>query len=282
MAFGHRIRNISTTKEVTTVKPHEMEHVVLPHETDASVHGKKQDTKEENLAKSSKPESSSEDFAVPLSSNFTSSCSPIHRYGDCKDSDDEDEVFDSHRGSDVFGMVESMKEIPSVADSSTYVSGLNRKNVRHRNAYISPVLNPVENLSQWNAVKSKGTLPSTPQKENLELEQESTDEEFQYSSKSSQEPCVDASLSNWLASSEATPVSKNTATMPLEATITPVKTNTLQGSSSPRRSGHNEMPVVGTVGTYWRQELSDKDHDSASSFKGIPNTTSKYREVDLK
>ncbi|XP_023548184.1 protein JASON-like [Cucurbita pepo subsp. pepo] len=265
--------NISTTEELTSVKPHEHEHVV-------SVHGMNQDLEEDSVEKSSKPESSSEDFVVPLNPNFRSPFPPVHRYRNCKDSDDEDDVFDSHLGrdeNDEFGTVESMKESSSVADSSMSVSRLNPTNVRHRTAYVCPVLKPVENLSQWNAVKSKSALPSTPQKENLELEQESTGEEFPYSSKASQELCVDASLSNWLASSEATPVSKITTTMALEAIVTPVKSSTLQGSSS-QSSSHSELPVVRNVVIYRRQGASDKDRDSASSFKGIPNTTSKYRE----
>ncbi|XP_038874800.1 protein JASON-like isoform X2 [Benincasa hispida] len=273
--------------EITSVKPHEDEHIALPQEDAASVHSKKQCLKkeEESVEKSSKPESSTENFVVPLNPNFKSSFPPIHRYMNCKDSDDEDEVFDSHLASDEndeFGMVESMKEDSSVAESSENVGRLNPTNVRHRTAYFCNVLNPVENLSQWNAVKSKKEFPSTPQKENVELEQESSVEEFPYSSsKPSREVCVDASLSNWLASSEATPVSKITATMgleTLEATITPVKSGTLQGSSSVKRIGRGEMPEVGKVRMYCRQGVSDKDRDSASSFKGIPNTTSKYRE----
>lgn len=271
--------------EVTSVKPHEDEHIVLPQEDAASVHGKKQGLNEEedSVETLSKPESSSEDFVVPLNPNFKSSCPPIHRYRNCKDSDDEDDVSDSHLASDEngeFGMVESLQEDSSVAESSMNVCRLNPTNVRHRTAYVCSVLNPVENLSQWNAVKSKKEFPSTLQKENVELEQESSVEEFSYSSsKPSREPCVDASLSNWLNSSEATPVSKLTATMALEATITPVKSGTLQGSSPMKRSGHGEMPEVGTVGMYCRQGVTSyKDRDSASSFKGIPNTTSKYRE----
>ncbi|XP_022157535.1 uncharacterized protein LOC111024204 isoform X2 [Momordica charantia] len=254
--------DISPMEEVNCVKPHD-QYVVLSYEEADSVHGKKQDKREmeASAAKASKPESSSEDIAVSLSPSFTSSCPPTHRYRNCKDSDDEDEVFDSH---DENEMVES---ISSVANSSAYVCGSNRKKARHRTAYICPVRNPVENLSQWNVVKSKGALPPTPQKENLKLEQESTSSKSK-AFKSSKEPSVDASLSNWLASSESTPVGPITTTMALEDTVTPpVKSSTLQGSSSPGRSSRNEMP-----------EASDEDHDSASSFKGIPNTTSKYRE----
>ncbi|XP_004140573.1 uncharacterized protein LOC101205962 isoform X2 [Cucumis sativus] len=277
---GNRIDGL----EVASVKSHEDEHIVLPQQDAVSVHGKKQGQKEEEDSeeKLSKSESSSEDFVVPLNANFKSSCPRIHRYGNCKDSDDEDEdeVFDTHLDSDEndeLGIVESMKEDSSVDESSMDVCRLNPTNVRHRTAYVSSVLNPVENLSQWNAVKSKKEFPPKLQKENAKLEQESSVDGFPYSSEPSGEPCVDASLSNWLPSSQATPV-KITPTMALEATMTPLKSGTLQGSSSLKGSGHSKMSEVGTAGMYHRQGVSHKDCDSASSFKGIPNTTSKYRE----
>ncbi|KAA0039885.1 DNA ligase 1 [Cucumis melo var. makuwa] len=278
---GNRIDGL----EVASVKHHEDEHIVLPQQDVVSVHGKKQGQKEEEDSeeKLSKSESSSEDFVVPLNPNFKSSCPRIHRYRNCKDSDneDEDEVFDTHLGSDEndeLGIVESMKEDSSLDESSMDVCRLNPTNVRHRTAYVYSVLNPVENLSQWNAVKSKKEFSPKLQKENVELEQESSVDGFPYSSEPSREPCVDASLSNWLPSSQATPVSKITPTMALEATITPLKSGTLQGSSSLKGSGDSKMSEVGTARMYRRQGVSHKDRDSASSFKGIPNTTSKYRE----
>ncbi|KAK9733788.1 hypothetical protein RND81_04G092500 [Saponaria officinalis] len=54
--------------------------------------------------------------------------------------------------------------------------------------------------------------------------------------------------------------------------------------SSPRRSpsrSPNEKPLVGTVGIHWdngNDRTPVADSSSSSSFKGIPNTTSKYRE----
>ena len=56
-------------------------------------------------------------------------------------------------------------------------------------------------------------------------------------------------------------------------------------SSSPRKSpsrSPDEMPLIGTVGTYWSHAGPAKDSGSASSYKEIPNTTSKYREVHVK
>ncbi|KDP40376.1 hypothetical protein JCGZ_02374 [Jatropha curcas] len=61
------------------------------------------------------------------------------------------------------------------------------QNARNRSQYVHPVLNPVENLGQWKAVKAKGTLPPVKRqrKENVALDKEIA---------------VDASLSNWLVS----------------------------------------------------------------------------------
>ncbi|XP_022848890.1 protein JASON-like [Olea europaea var. sylvestris] len=55
----------------------------------------------------------------------------------------------------------------------------------------------------------------------------------------------------------------------------------MSASSYPRKSlsrNPDEMLIIGTVGTYWNDSGSAKHSDSVSSYKGIPNTTSKYRE----
>ncbi|VVA91364.1 unnamed protein product [Arabis nemorensis] len=52
-------------------------------------------------------------------------------------------------------------------------------------------------------------------------------------------------------------------------------------TSTPRKSpskSPDETPIIGTVGGYWGNHIKAIDCGSASSFKGIPNTTSKYRE----
>ncbi|PWA85238.1 hypothetical protein CTI12_AA151270 [Artemisia annua] len=73
-------------------------------------------------------------------------------------------------------------------------SDTNYRNARDENGYILSILNPVENLDQWKALKSKGTtkpLSLNLQKENLPEKKNQI-----------QETAVDASLSNWLISSE--------------------------------------------------------------------------------
>ncbi|GJY36805.1 eisosome protein SEG2-like protein [Tanacetum coccineum] len=121
-----------------------------------------------------------------------------YRYGNCLESDDEFEDFDhedydfdeddydldDEDDDDGYGDVEE------VLDPSTE----SNRNARDENGYILSILNPVENLDQWKALKSKGTtkpLSVNLQKENLPQEKNQT-----------QETAVDASLSNWLISSE--------------------------------------------------------------------------------
>ncbi|GMH20475.1 hypothetical protein Nepgr_022316 [Nepenthes gracilis] len=125
--------------------------------------------------------------------------------------------------------------------------------------------------------------------------------------KNDQEIAVDASLSNWLVSSYKSPI-KNTKTTTLdEAVVSKTSSAMLHGSnslrteeerpnlgaltaevpkqlslsSSPQRSpsrNHANMDIPGTVGAHWNDRTPVRDPGSASSFKGMPNTTSKYKE----
>ncbi|CAL0321322.1 unnamed protein product [Lupinus luteus] len=191
-------------------------------------------------------------------------------------------------------------------------------NARDRSVYLHPVLNPVENLTQWKVVKSKRTKPLRPLNKNClssnhELkntfsaeEPSSKEQVFSINSdtgtsrKLKQEISVDASLSNWLVSPQTTPVNKAGSLHSLAGTpdrTTPRRTvinhedrpilgaltieEIRQFSATPKKSpSHSldEMPIIGTVGTYWSFTDSTEDSSSVSSFKGIPNTTSKYRE----
>ncbi|XP_014513790.1 uncharacterized protein LOC106772124 isoform X1 [Vigna radiata var. radiata] len=181
-------------------------------------------------------------------------------------------------------------------------------NARDRSAYVHPVLKPVENLTQWKVVKSKKT-PLRPQKE-YEFGEAVEESPFSLKSESdtpkklNQEIPVDASLSNWLVSPETTPVNKaGSVTLfpgtpdrstpqspysvlshedrPILGALTLEEIKQFSATSSPRKSpsrSPDEMPIIGTVGTYWNFAASSEGSGSASSFKGIPNSTSKYRE----
>jgi hypothetical protein len=318
--------------------------------------GKKRE--EENLAKSNLSKSSSEDSSITSSSG---PYPPNHRYQNWRDSDDEYEGLD-HEDSDLDdedddddeeeeglevnglfedddGIVESRRTISAArvfteeVDCSVPICGLRNGEpkpvgsnpyARDRSTYVHPVLNPVENLTQWKAVKAKGTPPLRPLKENLVSNEQprvsfgsepgfkelsfSFKSKTDQAKKSMQEVAVDASLSNWLVSSDMTPVNKtstiglNTTTVtpeksmsqgsnswrsqddrPILGALTVEELKQFSASSSPRKSpirSPDEMPIIGTVGTYWNH--TTKDSGSVSSYKGIPNTTSKYREVYLK
>lgn len=306
---------------------------------------------EEKSAKSSKSNLLSEDDSNTSSS--LSSYPPNHRYQNCRESDDEedemqfgesdlddedDEFNDSDEEDDeiigsntsipadqVIGEdVDPMAVCPS-PQRELKTMGVN-PNVRDRSTYVHPVLNPVENISQWKAVKGRGTPPLKPKKENLTSYEEaprlsfSMEPSFKRSSFNNnkskinqpetpnQDIAVNASLSNWLVSPETTPSNKTSTTIggiantvssqkgmsylsnsprsqedrPILGALTLEEIRQFSASNSPRKSPNrspDDMPIVGTVGTYWNHTGSAKDSDSASSYKGIPNTTSKYREV---
>ncbi|TXG72410.1 hypothetical protein EZV62_000989 [Acer yangbiense] len=90
------------------------------------------------------------------------------------------------------------------------------RNARNRSQYISSVLNPVENLTQWKAIKARTAPTKHPRMENIALEKEQSvpfslkpssnlypsnlESKHNQSKPQFQEIAVNASLSNWLAS----------------------------------------------------------------------------------
>ncbi|CAH8336744.1 unnamed protein product [Eruca vesicaria subsp. sativa] len=132
----------------------------------------------------------------------------------------------------------------------------------------------------------------------LSFKQDSTIESKKAGNK---ELTVDASLSTWLSTSETgsecnsvsnTPVkSKSTSyskrvinshdDRPVLCALTAEEIKQFSATSTPRKSprkSHDETPIIGTVGGYWDHSKAADSGGSVSSFKGIPNTTSKYRE----
>ncbi|XP_031276650.1 death domain-associated protein 6 [Pistacia vera] len=91
-----------------------------------------------------------------------------------------------------------------------------KRNARDRSQFVNSVLNPVENLTQWKAVKARAAAPKHLRKENNALQQEpqtpfdfkkgsnmypsSLGQNHSQSEALVQEIAVNASLSNWLAS----------------------------------------------------------------------------------
>ncbi|GKU86239.1 hypothetical protein SLEP1_g788 [Rubroshorea leprosula] len=328
----------------TNVKTYE--HVLLDEVTDFPKQ-KEEDKKKEKaeiLTKSSQSECSSEHSSITSSS---SSYPPNHRYQNCRESDDEgdelvteesdlddeddddgdgalDDDFDEDLDDEILGSRVRICEAQQVKEEVDGSVGEvvqpigSNPGARDRSAYIHAVLNPVENLTQWKAVKARGAAQLKKQKENFNSDQEPRisfslepgfkELSFSYKSKSNDEPrklnqevTVDASLSSWLSSTETTPLKSSSITgstpeksmsqgsnsmispedRPILGALTLEEIKQFSASSSPRKSptkSPDEMPIIGTVGTYWTHNVTIKNSDSATSFKGIPNTTSKYRE----
>ncbi|XP_015968128.1 uncharacterized protein LOC107491727 [Arachis duranensis] len=329
--------NSSTRKKVTfdtNVKTYEP---VLVDEVDDFQPEKKSEEEcgeEEHLEASSQKRSCSEE-----NSSVTSavSYSTSHRYQNCRDSDeeedeemdywdsdltddDDDEDGDGGMGEeyDEFGedfedglicsrpriyvnqvFVEEVENPMVNCDSDLRSIGLN-PNARDRSGYVHPVLNPVENLIQWKAVKAKRTPPLRSQKENYVSSEESwvglnAEPSFRDKSKTdpSKEIAVDASLSNWLDSSEATPVKKASSVglnvdtpassqgsnsvishedRPILGALTAEELKQFSVSCSPRKLASrnpDEKAIIGSVGTYWNVMGTSEDTGSATSFKGI-------------
>ncbi|KZV37761.1 hypothetical protein F511_31143 [Dorcoceras hygrometricum] len=172
---------------------------------------------------------------------------PNHRYHNARDSDDEaeedysdidlDDLEDDYEdedevdckldgqetwpGSTLIISLESrtenqsagvMKKIQSLEEDGTL--GPKSSQARNRSDYVNSVLNPVENVTQWKAAKSKGTCLLKSQKENKEslLALSVRCDLFK---NSNQEISVDASLSNWLVSSAST-LPKQTSSSAIE------------------------------------------------------------------
>ncbi|XP_004976193.1 uncharacterized protein LOC101772360 [Setaria italica] len=177
-----------------------------------------------------------------------------------------------------------------------------RNNLHDRSQYVHPVLNPVQNLSQWKEVKSQKTqaVPGKKlDKENVNLVPNVGVSQTRMSPSISgkKEVSVDASLSTWLNSSENSTAGKgqsskspcsissvSRAERPVLGALTVDDLKQPSSASSPRRSPRNDSegaPILGTIGSYW--QCTDQDNGYCSSrsdsgTNGIPNTTSKYRE----
>lgn len=113
----------------------------------------------------------------------------------------------------------------------------------------------------------------------------------------SKSKAVDASLSYWLDSpdtmikkarmSTSLPddcnLKENFEDRPILGALTVEEVRQISVASTPRKSPNRspDVPIIGTVGTFWNHSTSAKHSDSASPDRGLPNTTSKYREVSM-
>lgn len=198
------------------------------------------------------------------------------------------------------------------AATESELSVASQGNVRDRSKYIHSVLNPVENLSHWREVKVRTATMKNPNKENINFDSESqtfiipvptTKSKTIVTTNTSrddfakQEITVDASLSNWLISPNNSRTGAQKSTSFLSDSPVSQEEHPILGSmdledvqyspriSSARKcrsSSPEEIPIIGTVGGYWSSKSTEGSPSSCSSSgsvkRGIPNTTSKYRE----
>lgn len=245
-------------------------------------------------------------------SNSSGSYPSNHRYQNCRESDDEEEdvtdcdqsdlediddgglldedYYNDDNYEDKLHNWDKVVYTEEIADNVMDIKRIEEKSnvsARDRSGYVNAVLNPIENLSQWKAVKSKGrTTQTQPRKENainasfsLEPQVDELSSSFSLNRKSrdetkkqrTQEIAVDASLSTWLSTSQTTtsgcssvetamsekkkyskPVQSHDE-RPILGALTAEEIKQFSAMDSPRKSPSRspESPIIGTVGGYW-------------------------------
>ncbi|XP_042477221.1 protein JASON isoform X2 [Macadamia integrifolia] len=156
----------------------------------------------------------------------------------------------------------------------------NGKNARIRSQYVYPVLNPVENFSQWKVLKEEdGTYQQIgPERESFEKSGHSSPQctSISLSGKSEmlhegaatvgQDVKLDASLAQWLKPSSP----KNDRNQ-----------NSGAGSISTGKStkmSDDDRPIIGMVAAHWNDDELSHVSPKWWDGNGIPNSTNKYKE----
>ncbi|EPS60982.1 hypothetical protein M569_13820 [Genlisea aurea] len=255
--------------------------------------------KEDVVKTTARPPRSESKGEIPVA---TTPYPPNHRYHNIRDSDDEEAEYDLDDVDDEDDFKDCDDDGEDEDDGrqeevKVVVSGSSRLDLRR-----TTVLSPVENVTQWKAAAKFNEAAPRPlndaQKENLVSNSETSESPPLVVPKKkktaanqfrNQEISVDASLSNWLSSSPDTVSSGRTTSSsvrrggfedrPILGALTVEELKQISASPPPPKKSSpsssrstDEIPIIGTVGTYWT------DSASSTSFKGIPNTTSKYRE----
>ncbi|KAJ4975316.1 hypothetical protein NE237_000422 [Protea cynaroides] len=149
----------------------------------------------------------------------------------------------------------------------------NGKNSRIRSHYVYPVLNPVENFSQWKELKEDDGntyLQVDHQRESFDKCEHATPISFSNESETLHEGAalkVDASLVHWLKSSSSPENYRNQ--------------NSGIGSiccvKSPKMSDE-DRPILGMVAAHWNDDGLSHVSPNWRDGNGIPNSTTKYKE----
>ncbi|KAG2262049.1 hypothetical protein Bca52824_069128 [Brassica carinata] len=289
------------------------EHIAVDESVELFEEEKKKKDEEVKPLKLNHAPCSSEGSDV--TSNSSSSFPSNHRYQNCRESDDEEEedavtdcdesdledidddddggLLDEDYYDDDYEEKQNNWDNNKVYTEEIADNVLNKDksntSARDRTGYVNSVLNPIENLSQWKAVKSKGrTMQTQSRKENvtlisyqehklnaslsLEEPQVVVDELPSFSLKpksrdeikkqrSQEVPAVDASLSTWLSTSQTTTSGCSSVSIgvqsyderPILGALTSEEIKQFSATNSPRKSPSRspESPIIGTVGGYW-------------------------------
>ncbi|XP_043688268.1 protein JASON-like [Telopea speciosissima] len=159
----------------------------------------------------------------------------------------------------------------------------NVKNTRIRSQYVYPVLNPVENFSQWKVLKEEDgntCLQVGQQRESIDkcgpATPQCTSISFSNNSEMLHEGAAtvgkdlkpDASLVHWLKPS---PSPENDRKQNSGAW-------SISGGKSPKISDEDSRPILGMVAAHWNDDGLSHDSPKWQDGNGIPNSTSKYKE----
>ncbi|VVB07165.1 unnamed protein product [Arabis nemorensis] len=263
---------------------------------------------EEKPLKSRQARCSSE--GSDITSNSSGSYPSNHRYQNCRESDDEEEDVTDVYTEEIADNVLDIERIEEKTRGSSNASA------RDRSGYVNVVLNPIENLSQWKAVKSNGRrtqtqsrkenanlISSQEHKQNASFSLEPQVDEFSlfnFKPKSrdetkkqrTQEVAVDASLSTWLSTSQTTTSGYSSVSISVETAMSDKKIHT-SSYSKPVQS-HDERPILCALTSEEIKQFSAKNSPRKSPSRspespiigtvgGYWNSqsmaTNKYREV---
>ncbi|KAA8524168.1 hypothetical protein F0562_010401 [Nyssa sinensis] len=146
----------------------------------------------------------------------------------------------------------------------------NGKNPRIRSQYVYPVLNPVENFSQWKEMKedTNSHQLSGHLRESFEQADKATPKSEVGTRETSveKELKVDASLSSWL---KPQPSNQDGSNQCFDSS-----------SSENARFGRNpgDRPIIGMVAAHWNEDEPPRVSPKWWDGNGIPNSTNKYKE----
>ncbi|KAJ9147129.1 hypothetical protein P3X46_029324 [Hevea brasiliensis] len=152
----------------------------------------------------------------------------------------------------------------------TNVEFLANGKTRIRSQYVYPVLNPVENASQWKALQEDDSsslqLSSQLKESSEQLESSTAKSAGDKDASSVPELKVEASLSSWFK--------------PRRSVNDNDDPNDRTASSKNFRFGKTPMdrPIIGMVAAHWNENEPSHISQKWWDGNGIPNSTNKYKE----